>query len=316
MKKKIFFICILIVLLLWLFADVEKSLIVNGLSKNHHLLIFPIKSNYVRHYVFIDDSNVLMHIGGFEMLNMNIVTKKSTLINIDTGGLKVNTMTGMYYDDSENIVVLNIVQNESKNNPSESRLFLFDIENHNMKEVIELRNKVTEFWYNSNENKIYFYSHEEYYIDIFDLNTNQFCGKIIFPENINSKIIYNMYGTKVLTECPGDKGGHFYLWDFDLQEGIFFKEINIENINRSTFLDYIPVDDAHFLCINCRGPEEYEIVELDLLKGKVNAISAQIYNKEIYYLRRLNGDRYSFLMPINHKYTLLCFFDYSPEGRL
>jgi hypothetical protein len=309
--KKCLTVAMAFVLLLAVLSNIEKISVIQKLKKYHNLDIIPIKMSTIRDYLFLDENTILVYTGGSQMSKIDLKSKKSTAININIED-KIDTITGMFYDNSTNMVFLNVIiigKDTFERRSFESRFYLLFLDDYQIKEVPELKNIVYQFYYSTIEKVIYFNTNEG--INIFDIGTSNFREKINFPENVTVDYLdyFGGFPLQILTTYSADEGNrYFYLWQ-DKVGSTFFSDINMAPNTRPTLADYIALGGGRFLCINCRGPDDYIIVELNLPEGKITPIDLNEYTKGIYFLKKISNKKFGFIMPFK-RYTLFCMFDY------
>jgi hypothetical protein len=318
---KLLFVCFVIVVANILFINISYAVYVNKLHRFYQLDILPLKTNSIKDFVFINDNTMLICTDIFELIKLDSITGESETITIDTGELKLHPKK-MYYVYPENKILIHFFENMPHPYKKESLYFVY-LDNYKMEEIFTINETITRVYYNSSEGKIYLNISGKG-IDVFDIAKHQFVESVVFPKNVCVEFLDTLNGDRfqVLATCIVGEAVCYYLWDYYSKTNTIFTGINLRSGNFSGLRDFIQLDNSRFLCIEDDYVYKRKVMEVDLSTGKITSLISLIkempligitrpnFYWDVNLLKKCPNQKYGFILYLDNKRSLLCFFDY------
>ena len=205
------------------------------------------------------------------------------------------------------------------------------LEDYTWEAIEELGYRIQNYWYDSENMKIYTYQFEleseggyiVRSIKSFDLSERKFIDSIEIPYDIRN--IYCIYGNplKILADVriENSYSTHFIIFDIATGTRIDFSESFIDNNTGFFHLSYYtPLDnDMQFIGVERRMSNRSGIVMMDLNANSMETVALDGFPYEIYNFKKIAEGRYGFMVGTRtwtggHGQSFLCFLDY-PQCR-
>jgi hypothetical protein len=264
-------------------------------------------------YTFINKDTVIYSSGNniLTMYNINSKTKETVKYKTVKNGFGF----GFEYNRKKNCVYF-----LCKNN-NEKSFIVFNINKKTFEEISELKYmSLGYFVVNINEGQYIHFNNGTNVISIFDLEERKIVDYPL-PYKLSGSPLraYNPEGKSVLFSSIDYSDGFsnakicHYLLDMNSNKITDFQNYSMDG-NKFNLHNYIYLDDYKFLCINTFKQYKNNILIIDMDKNIVIDVFSKEIQGEIDGLKKVNENKYGFLMRWGHKNTYLCVFSEPPQG--